>query len=128
MSHEERLQQVRFLARIMDEQFVIPGTGLRFGWDSVLGLFPRSLALFPFSSFIMPGRKAPQASFLRECWPTLAWILVLGAVPLVGDAFDFRLEGQSQKCPAAGTTCEGIGWTARLTSLGVTHRVSQWSK
>ena len=36
MSHEERLQQVRFLARIMDEQFIIPGTGIRFGWDSIL--------------------------------------------------------------------------------------------
>jgi hypothetical protein len=40
MSHQERLQQVGFLARIMDEQFIIPGTGnaLR------LGFHPRSIS------------------------------------------------------------------------------------
>jgi hypothetical protein len=40
MSHQERLKQVQFLARIMDEQFVVPGNRIRFGWDSILGLFP----------------------------------------------------------------------------------------
>ncbi len=40
MSHEERLAQVRWLARLMDDNFRIPGTPLRFGWDSVIGLFP----------------------------------------------------------------------------------------
>ena len=40
MSHEERLAQVKWLATMMDDRFRIPGTPLRFGWDSVLGLFP----------------------------------------------------------------------------------------
>ena len=40
MSHEKRLAQVRWIASMMDDQFRIPGTPLRFGWDSVLGLFP----------------------------------------------------------------------------------------
>ena len=40
MTHEERLAQVRWLAGVMDDAFHVPGTRLRFGWDSILGLFP----------------------------------------------------------------------------------------
>src|SRR5262245_47166274 len=40
MSHEERLAQVRWLARMLDDNFSIPGTRIRFGWDSVLGVIP----------------------------------------------------------------------------------------
>jgi hypothetical protein len=40
MSHEQRLAHIRGLARLMDDNFGVPGTSLRFGWDWVLGLFP----------------------------------------------------------------------------------------
>ena len=40
MSHEERLEQVRWLAGLMDDRYVVPGTRVRFGWDLILGLFP----------------------------------------------------------------------------------------
>jgi hypothetical protein len=39
MTASERLDQVQFLARIMDEQFPVPGTNIRFGWDH-----PRALS------------------------------------------------------------------------------------
>ena len=40
LTPQERLNQVQFLARAMDEQFLVPGTNIRFGWDTILGLFP----------------------------------------------------------------------------------------
>ena len=40
LTHEQRLAQVRFIARMMDDQFRVPGTNLRFGLDFLLGLFP----------------------------------------------------------------------------------------
>ena len=40
MTHQKRLDQVRWIARMMDDQFVVPGTNFRFGWDSIIGLFP----------------------------------------------------------------------------------------
>jgi Domain of unknown function (DUF4112) len=40
MSHQERLKQVRWIARTMDEQFRLPGTRVRFGWDAIIGLLP----------------------------------------------------------------------------------------
>ena len=35
LTHEQRLAQVRFVARMMDDQFRVPGTNLRFGLDLV---------------------------------------------------------------------------------------------
>jgi hypothetical protein len=40
LTHEQRLAQVRFIARMMDDQFRVPGTNLRFGLDTILGLVP----------------------------------------------------------------------------------------
>ena len=92
MSHEERLEQVRWLAGLMDDRYVVPGTRVRFGWDSILGLFPGlgdaltsiiSLLIVhhawqtgasPFTLALMIGNVA--ADFL------------LGSVPFVGDLFD----------------------------------------
>ena len=34
MSNEERLKQVQSMARAMDDQFSVPVTNIRFGWDS----------------------------------------------------------------------------------------------
>jgi hypothetical protein len=38
--NEERLKQVQSMARAMDDQFSVPGTKIRFGWDSILGVAP----------------------------------------------------------------------------------------
>lgn len=35
-----RLERLERLAHRMDRAFRIPGTKVRFGWDSILGLFP----------------------------------------------------------------------------------------
>ena len=40
MTHEQRLKQVRFIARLMDDQLALLGTNIRFELDSILGLFP----------------------------------------------------------------------------------------
>ncbi len=93
MSHEERLQQVRFLARIMDEQFIVPGTGIRFGWDSILGLFPGigDAITSAVSLLIVHHARQTGASriALARMLANIGVDFLVGAVPLVGDAFDF---------------------------------------
>lgn len=93
MSHEQRLAQVQWLARMMDDNFRVPGTNLRFGWDSVLGLFPGlgDVLTSTISLLIVHHAWQTNASPL-----TLARMLgnvgvdfVVGAIPLVGDLFDF---------------------------------------
>jgi hypothetical protein len=93
MSHEERLAQVRWLARMLDDRFAVPGTNFRFGWDSILGLFPwLGDALTSLLSLLIV-HHAWQTGASRF---TLARMLgnvgidfVVGAIPFLGDIFDF---------------------------------------
>ncbi|MEQ8604085.1 MAG: DUF4112 domain-containing protein [Marivibrio sp.] len=87
------LQRLERLTRWLDDAFVIPGTGFRFGLDPIFGLLPgvgdtATAAMTAYMILIARKHKAPlrlQASF--------AWNLLLdwlvGAIPLVGDLFDF---------------------------------------
>jgi hypothetical protein len=108
MSHEQRLAQVRWLARLMDDNFAVPGTNLRFGWDSVIGLFPGfgDVVTSAISLLIVHHAWQTGASKL-----TLARMLgnvgidfVVGAVPFLGDLFRLRLQVQSPQRPAARAT------------------------
>jgi hypothetical protein len=96
MSHAERLAQVRWLARLMDDNFAIPGTGLRFGWDSVLGLFPGLGDVLTSAISLLIVHHAWQTGASKL---TLARMLgnvgvdfVVGAVPFIGDLFDFAFK------------------------------------
>ena len=93
LTHEQRLAQVRFIARMMDDQFRAPGTNLRFGLDFLLGLFPGlgDAVTSIISLLIVHHAWAAGASKL-----TLARMLgnvgidfLVGSVPLFGDVFDF---------------------------------------
>lgn len=93
MSHGERLAQVRWLARLMDDNFRVPGTKLRFGWDSVLGLFPGLGDVLTGAISLLIVHHAWQTGASKL---TLARMLgnvgidfVVGAIPFLGDLFDF---------------------------------------
>jgi hypothetical protein len=92
MTHQQRLDQVRTLARLMDDQFVVPGTNFRFGWDSILGLFPGLGDVLTSAVSLLIVHHAWQTGASKL---TLARMLgnvgvdfLVGAVPVVGDAFD----------------------------------------
>jgi hypothetical protein len=93
MSHEERLAQVRWLASLMDDRFAVPGTRLRFGWDSILGLFPGLGDVLTSAISLLIVHHAWQTGASRL---TLMRMLgnvgvdfVVGAIPFLGDLFDF---------------------------------------
>jgi len=92
MSHEERLAQAKWLAQFMDSKFRLPGTPLRFGWDTVLGLFPGVGDVLTSAISLLIVRhawetKAP-AHVLARMVGNVAIDFVLGVVPLFGDLFD----------------------------------------
>jgi hypothetical protein len=96
MSHEQRLAQVKWLATLMDDAFRIPGTPLRFGWDSVLGFFPGFGDVLTSALSLLIVHHAWQTGASKL---TLARMLgnvgldfVIGAIPLVGDLFDFAFK------------------------------------
>ena len=86
---ERRLER---LAMGLDSAWSIPGTGLRFGADSLLGLVPGIgdvVALGLSGYLIMEARRlgAPPAT-LRRMAVNVGLDTAVGALPILGDAFD----------------------------------------
>lgn len=88
-SRGARIARIDALATLLDTAFVMPGTGIRFGLDGLIGLFPvigdtitTALSLFEAYQLGAPGHV------IVRMLGNVALDGVLGAVPLVGDAFD----------------------------------------
>lgn len=93
MSHAERLAQVKWLASMMDDRFGVPGTKLRFGLDSVLGLFPGLGDVLTSAIALLIVHHAWQTGAskltLTRMLGNVGVDFVVGAIPFVGDLFDF---------------------------------------
>lgn len=89
---EAALARINAVARVMDSLFAIPGTRLRLGVDSVLGLVPVAgdvLAQIVSAYLIWEARRLGVSKL--TLWRMVGNSLidtVVGAVPIVGDAFD----------------------------------------
>jgi hypothetical protein len=101
------LETLRRWARLFDSAFRIPGTHITFGLDPILGLIPGLgdiasplLSLF----FIWHGLRlrVPKVVLARMVLNVLI-DAVVGAIPLLGDVFDF-------------------GWKANAWNLGLLER------
>ena len=90
--NEARLERVRLLSRLLDEQFRIPGTTYRVGLDGLLGLIPgigdaagALLSAYILYEAIRLG--APKTVLLRM-GANIGIDTVVGAIPVMGDIFD----------------------------------------
>ncbi|MBB4002325.1 DUF4112 domain-containing protein [Aurantimonas endophytica] len=90
--HVRRLRRVSRLARLMDTAIRIPGTGIRFGGDSVLGLIPGIGDLAGGAIGLYIVNEARQlglpTSKIVKMLSNLGLDVVIGAVPLAGDVAD----------------------------------------
>jgi hypothetical protein len=87
------LARLDALAKILDDQFRIPGTNARFGLDGIIGLVPYvgDVAGFVVSGILM------RTMIMRGAGPLLmlrmmgnfALDAVMGIIPIAGDLFDF---------------------------------------
>lgn len=84
---------VRRLARWMDEAFVVPGTRFRVGWDGLLGLIPGAgdlLTTLPALWIVLRSVNLGVSKVVAARMVLNILIEnVIGAVPLIGDLFDF---------------------------------------
>lgn len=90
------LVALRKFAHLMDEAFQVPGTKMRFGLDAMLGLIPGigDITGAILSTWIIAGalrHRVPAFVILRMIG-NVAIDLILGAIPLAGDVFDFLYE------------------------------------
>lgn len=86
------MARVRGLARVLDSAVGIPGTRIRFGLDSLIGLVPGvgDLAGAALSGYIVlsAARAGVPAVVLSRMLLNLGVDTIVGSVPLLGDAFD----------------------------------------
>lgn len=91
-----RFKNIELLARLMDSQFRIPGTNIRFGVDGILGLIPGAgdLSTFAVSGYILWMMAQNGASGFVLARMTLNILLdaTIGAIPLIGDIFDIAFK------------------------------------
>lgn len=99
-TYPERLDRARELARLMDRAVRIPGTRFRVGLDGIIGLMPgfgdvagAVIAAYPL--WVGARAGAPPEVLLRMLG-NLAVDAVLGAVPILGDIFDFAWKANSR--------------------------------
>ena len=93
-------QQVEDLARLLDDQFRVPGTNRRFGVDAVLGLVPgigdaAGLALSAAVIVRAVGLGARGATVGRMVLNAGIDALV-GTVPVLGTVFDFVFKANTR--------------------------------
>ncbi len=87
-----RLARLRWLARLMDAQFGLPGTRFRFGVDALIGLAPVAGDVLTglLSLYVVweaRNLSAPPA-LLARMLGNVAIEVAGGAVPVLGDLFD----------------------------------------
>lgn len=93
---DPRVARLQRLARLLDARFRIPGTSLRLGLDGVLGLVPgigdAATGLVSLGIVAAAARMGAPRSLLLRMLANVAMDTVVGAVPLVGDAFDIAFK------------------------------------
>jgi hypothetical protein len=87
------LARYTFLTHLLDQAFRVPGTRWRFGLDAIVGLVPGAGdiagALVGLYGVWVARQLGAPASLLARMLGNLATDAVAGAVPLIGDLFDF---------------------------------------
>jgi hypothetical protein len=85
-------QNLNLIAHLLDDWFRVPGTSIRFGLDGLVGLVPGlgdilaglASCIIIFAAW---ARGVPYVTLVRMV-VNLGLDVVIGAIPLLGDAFD----------------------------------------
>lgn len=90
---EAELRHLETIADWMDSRFKLPGTDFRFGLDGLLGLIPGigdGVLALPALYLIARARNLGAPTHVQARMAgNVAVDLLIGAVPIVGDLFDF---------------------------------------
>lgn len=86
------IQRLRRIAHWLDDRFRVPGTNVRFGLDSIIGLLPGvgdSVSALWGAYFIGRAHKLGMPMSLKSKMAMNVFIdFLVGAIPIVGDLFD----------------------------------------
>jgi hypothetical protein len=87
-----QLERLDRLAHSLDSRYSIPGTGIRFGWDSIVGLVPGlgDIAMLAPGAYMWleAGNLGVPNSVRNRMALNTGIDFMLGTIPLVGDLID----------------------------------------
>lgn len=92
LNEAEVLRQIRLMADLMDNRFVIPGTSFRIGLDGLIGLIPgigdiATTAISAYLVYLAHQLDLPKHLLARMVF-NIAVDLSVGVVPVLGDVMD----------------------------------------
>ncbi|MAJ62698.1 MAG: hypothetical protein CL558_01490 [Alphaproteobacteria bacterium] len=104
-SVHDRIKRIEYLANLLDSRFGIPGTGIRFGLDGLIGLIPGigdtvsgALSAYIISEAARAGVR--KRALVHMIWnASIDWIL--GSIPLLGDIFDVAFKANRKNADIA---------------------------
>ncbi len=119
---EAALARVNAVARMMDSLFAVPGTRLRLGLDSIIGLVPvvgDVLGQAVAAYLIWEARQlgVSKLTLWRMVGNTLV-DTVVGAVPVVGDVFDVAFKANMKNLRLLQRHLEKHGYRAGPPGAG----------
>jgi len=89
---EEAVEQARQFATLLDDAFRIPGTNIRFGWDTVIGLVPgvgdAATTIVGLVPLLTAWKLGASRWLLFRMLANVGVDATFGAIPVVGDVFD----------------------------------------
>ena len=103
LTYRERVNRLDRLERIaarFDSQFRMPLIGVKFGWDSILGLIPGVgdiATTLPSAFMIYEGTKmGVRRRALARMGANTMVDLTVGSIPVVGDLFDLHFKSHQR--------------------------------
>ncbi len=92
----KNLAHIDRLAKLMDNQFTIPGTSIRFGLDSLLGIIPGAgdISTFAVSGYMLwiMAQNGASGFLLARMILNVLIDAIVGVVPIIGDIFDIAFK------------------------------------
>ena len=97
---QQALTRYTLITHLLDQAARVPGTSFRFGLDAIIGLIPgfgdALTALVGMYGLVVARQLgAPVSIQLRMLW-NLALDTIVGAIPLLGDLFDFAFKANTR--------------------------------
>lgn len=109
-----RLTRLRHLAWLIDGAFTLPGTGFRFGLNSLIGLLPvgGDAVLGAISLYIIyeAARLGVPKHRLARMLANVGIEVLGGSVPILGDLFDMALKANLRNLGIIEEHLRGRTW------------------
>jgi len=117
LANQQSLARLEALAKLMDGAFVLPGTTIRFGLDGIMGLVPVAgdmIAGLVSTYLVWEAKQLGAPSWLIARMLANVFLdTTLGAIPVVGDAFDVLFRANMKNMALLRRHLEKNGYAAR---------------